>query len=623
MSGKGHVLGDARKASASPVVGKRTLVESVVPQPTVARSAGGPAYGPAAVAPAQRKADAGYSDSVDTVRVQHTAVQSGPLPRSNRIQALFDSHAIQRQSAGTEVPPVPENRTLTNEVAPPTGAGSALPGVVQAKMERSFGADFSSVRVHEGRHASALGALAYTQGTDIHFAPGQYQPGSQSGQELIGHELAHVVQQSQGRVAATTQAKGVDVNDDSSLEREADEMGARAARGEPAGNSAGGAPIQVASGAVQRKVIQLATEVPTHYGKFKTTKFDKLTNGVAVVLEFHPDEKLIDAKKIGLSQTAKITHNDDTHTGIDPTKEARRVTSGGGQDYVLDRISNKNNPIYGAPDLAAGDGLDKTAKDNNLTAAPTKVGPVSDGGNATFQLGHCFTEGGALKKKEAALYDRPQGGANMFETAALGLEGRDKDVYFGSVKWGYEKKPAGIEAKDIELTSMGTPTQNLLAPAKLWNNSKTRGTLEVIANPAKAKKTDGVTDVDVPKGTKCIEGDSIGTIGGKPAPLVETLDNTGAPTGKQFFILTIDMKDTGNGGATSDLPIPTVFTNPTAAALYSDPLMKTKVQDLHANSRMEPWGNRMGHESRGVKLVDGPDTGKTGYVDQKLVKQER
>jgi Domain of unknown function (DUF4157) len=183
-----------------------------------------------------------------------------------------------------------------------------------------------------------MGALAYTQGTDIHFAPGQYQPESHSGKERIGHELAHVVQQSQGRVAATTQAKAVDINDDSSLEREADEMGARAARGEPAGTP-GGAPISPTSGAAQRKVIQRAQEVPTHYGKFKTTKFDKVgTTGVSCILEFHPDENVVDAKKIGLSQTAKITYDNGTHTGIDPTKEGRRVKSGGGQDYVLDRL---------------------------------------------------------------------------------------------------------------------------------------------------------------------------------------------------------------------------------------------------------------------------------------------
>ncbi|HWU88165.1 MAG TPA: DUF4157 domain-containing protein, partial [Kofleriaceae bacterium] len=92
-------------------------------------------------------------------------------------------------------------------------------------MEDSMNADFSAVQIHEGPQAAELGALAYTQGTDIHFAPGQYQLESQSGQELLGHELAHVVQQSRGRVQATTQAKGVGINDDAGLEHEADVAG--------------------------------------------------------------------------------------------------------------------------------------------------------------------------------------------------------------------------------------------------------------------------------------------------------------------------------------------------------------------------------------------------------------
>ena len=141
-----------------------------------------------------------------------------------------------------------------DEALPSDGGGQPMPRDVRAKMESGFGADFSQVRIHEGSRAPALGARAYAQGTDIHFAPGAYQPQSPQGQELLGHELTHVVQQSQGRVQATTQAKGVDVNDDSSLEREADEMGARAARDEPVGGAPGGKAVM--TGAAQRAPVQ-------------------------------------------------------------------------------------------------------------------------------------------------------------------------------------------------------------------------------------------------------------------------------------------------------------------------------------------------------------------------------
>ena len=104
--------------------------------------------------------------------------------------------------------------------------GNSLPGDIQEKMEQGIGADFSSVKIHpNSSSAEQVGALAYTQGDDIHFAPGQYSPENPSGQELLGHELAHVVQQRNGQVSATTQTKGVPVNDDPGLEQEADDIG--------------------------------------------------------------------------------------------------------------------------------------------------------------------------------------------------------------------------------------------------------------------------------------------------------------------------------------------------------------------------------------------------------------
>ena len=113
----------------------------------------------------------------------------------------------------------------------PSLSASKLPSVVQAKMETALGADFSDVNIHtESQQASHVGALAYALGNDVHFAPGQYDPHSTTGQELIGHELAHVVQQREGRVQPTTQARGVPVNDNKGLEVEADELGRKGAQ---------------------------------------------------------------------------------------------------------------------------------------------------------------------------------------------------------------------------------------------------------------------------------------------------------------------------------------------------------------------------------------------------------
>lgn len=121
-----------------------------------------------------------------------------------------------------------------SSVLRPSGSGQPLPDKVRSKMEGSFGQDLSGVRVHQGPEASSIGAVAYTRGSDIHFAPGTYNPGSSSGQKLLGHELTHVVQQRAGRVRAPAGAK-IPINSDRGLEREADVYGAKAARGEPVG----------------------------------------------------------------------------------------------------------------------------------------------------------------------------------------------------------------------------------------------------------------------------------------------------------------------------------------------------------------------------------------------------
>jgi hypothetical protein len=61
------------------------------------------------------------------------------------------------------------------------------------------------VRVHTDDQADVLNrqlnARAFTTGQDIFFQRGAYNPASESGQKVIDHELAHVVQQSSGRVS--------------------------------------------------------------------------------------------------------------------------------------------------------------------------------------------------------------------------------------------------------------------------------------------------------------------------------------------------------------------------------------------------------------------------------------
>ena len=95
------------------------------------------------------------------------------------------------------------SREVEDSIQSSRGGGQTLDSSVRGQMERSFGTDFSSVRVHHDTHADVLSrsleARAFTTGSDIFFREGAYQPGTSSGRELLAHELTHVVQQT-GRV---------------------------------------------------------------------------------------------------------------------------------------------------------------------------------------------------------------------------------------------------------------------------------------------------------------------------------------------------------------------------------------------------------------------------------------
>jgi hypothetical protein len=90
-------------------------------------------------------------------------------------------------------------------VAPPIvhdvlkAPGQPLAPGLRAAMEGRFGQDFSAVRLHTGpeadHSATAVGARAYTVGSDIVFGAGQYAPATIAGQHLLAHELTHVLQQ--------------------------------------------------------------------------------------------------------------------------------------------------------------------------------------------------------------------------------------------------------------------------------------------------------------------------------------------------------------------------------------------------------------------------------------------
>ena len=149
------------------------------------------------------------------------------LQREAQQQAQDDAalslHSLQRQLAELDQQ---ATQPVYDRIRARRGAGNPLPEAVRRHLEHGLNHDLGAVRIHDDAEADHLSksvnALAFTTGTDIYFQSGKFNPNSQSGLELLAHEVTHTVQQSRGQVG-----KGLDP--DAGLENEARDMGRKLA----------------------------------------------------------------------------------------------------------------------------------------------------------------------------------------------------------------------------------------------------------------------------------------------------------------------------------------------------------------------------------------------------------
>lgn len=102
--------------------------------------------------------------------------------------------------------------------------GSPLDNGTRSTMEAHLGRSLSDVRLHvDAKSTESVKAAAFTVGKDVVVHPDHYSPGTPQTQRTLAHELTHVKQQSDGPVAGTPQAGGIQVSDPSDrFEREAE-----------------------------------------------------------------------------------------------------------------------------------------------------------------------------------------------------------------------------------------------------------------------------------------------------------------------------------------------------------------------------------------------------------------
>jgi hypothetical protein len=154
-----------------------------------------------------------------------------PLTRAMQPKALFkEVHAPRDHEADAyaaeSVPAAGSWRPSQMPAIPPDALGH------DARWSRLFATDLSAVRLHPESSRAGGRVHALTEGDHVYLAPGRFAPGTEKGDRLIAHELAHVTQQRRSGAPSPQLAAELD----------ADEAAEAAVRGQVARTRASLAP---------------------------------------------------------------------------------------------------------------------------------------------------------------------------------------------------------------------------------------------------------------------------------------------------------------------------------------------------------------------------------------------
>jgi hypothetical protein len=147
------------------------------------------------------------------------AIQREALPQEEeelQMKPMLQREVVPEEEEELQMKPTQEaieggdaSADLESAINSARGSGQSMSPDLQAKMGEAMGADFSGVKIHANATADRLNqsiqARAFTTGNDIFFKSGEYNPGSRGGQELLAHELTHVIQQNHTKLARKTQ----------------------------------------------------------------------------------------------------------------------------------------------------------------------------------------------------------------------------------------------------------------------------------------------------------------------------------------------------------------------------------------------------------------------------------
>ena len=413
-----------------------------------------------------------YLMNTTYAKSQTTAQKKDAPSASSVLDASSQSESLQRKAD------MANNAAQRAEAPRPNNTG--MPDNLKSGIETLSGFSMDDVRVHYNSSKPAtVQALAYTQGTDIHVAPGQ--------EKHLPHEAWHVAQQMAGRVSPTTNINGMPVNDNAGLEHEADVMGEKAVAQKNNSNT-----FHQNNNCKPRNCLQLLQGEKlqgtqnVHIGNFNYD-LKKIPNGAELnYLKFEPNFQI--KKNLSEITFVQIVRETGEPDAAEPTKqgnigfEERTVKDGPFRGWALDSdwiYDTKDDApilkrIFGTVEKAKEQGklLEGRKLFINRDFRYSEVRPKDDSEFYNPAHNKPVTEhnGWSMVKKDriwtsldVCIRDRPSGLEKMeFQVMILA----DKKYNLGIINWGYNS-----EMVNIEFNESGD-TGAFEAAAKVWNNIK-------------------------------------------------------------------------------------------------------------------------------------------------------
>lgn len=509
-------------------------------------------------------------------------------------------------------------RMAGNQAMQRAMSGAPLPRELRSSLETYFRTPLDRVRIHSDDEsqlaADDLGARAFTVGQHIHLGTEGAATTGTARNELLAHEVVHTLQQ--GQVGPRAKLK-VGAADDS-YERQADRLSEGFARGGLRAPDA----ISNAGPVIQRSMLQ------GHFGKFEDAKYGFVTDsaganiGGEMYLKFHPEDNAR-ADVIALTQVTRGIQKGVPYTeGVTGMHQA---TSGPGRGAFVDAREGDPNPLYAASRVLKTGGDPSKPQDfetepvTATTAAQQKSGTVRgkhfEGGG---QHGYRKVVNGKFVTKPAEMYDVPNYGQALpnslqfFETAALAVEGVQKDTYYGSVQWGWYTDSKGkMTQLPFRLLSQGVPTVTFLTAASIWNSSKAEFAYEVTSKTDMLSSATFAT-IRTFNGQEHVKPTGGAATSGATSFLEVTFGSY------KGLIDTTKLRPVAIGAETMDLPVPMVHTVTNAQGT------NMAIDRAASGTKLLPQGTRITITSclaptRALpnhyagRIVDGPHLGTQGF----------